>query len=664
METIEKQSAIFISEAKSGETGIIRHIKSKESLFIAPEEYDTVLKIFEKNFPEYKDLEISVVNSKNSKTRTYQTIREEAINYSKNLVKLDLITNIHLDSRDWKFMGIYSKNCPEWLLTYFGHMYNDITTVSIYDSLGLDGIEHIIKLTHLKTLVIQYQFLDRIVHLHKLNKNHVLENLIVIDYEESSNNDSLIYLKENGVQVYDINDLLKEQTNNEIQLSVCKAESIVLICFTSGSTGLPKGALISHRGLTSEGMSFLDTFDIPVEPRGRHFSYLPYAHVFEQLFTVVCLCKSLNIHYYSGDIKNIAADLVQAKPSYLIAVPRVLLRFYDMLQAKFQNLPSEEKKKLDQAYAEKLDNLRKTGNYAHEIYDKAIFDKISESIFGGKLTFILTGSAPIEGKVLEFFKIIFSSPVVEGYGMTEFAGALTYTDPMDPILGHVGVPITACEYKLIDVPELNYLTTDKDQDTGALKPMGELLGRGNTNFKGYLCQQDEYKNMVDEEGWVHSGDIAILLPGNRLKIVDRRKNIFKIDKGEYVAPEKVENILKLSNLILQSWVHGISTQSYPVALIVVDNSVVKRVAAEKNISCNDPDELLTHGAIIKIYLDEIEAVCKRNGLMPFEIPKRILLTFDPFTLDNGCLTVTLKMMRNGIRKLWEEKVNKLYSDEN
>jgi long-chain acyl-CoA synthetase len=287
---------------------------------------------------------------------------------------------------------------------------------------------------------------------------------------------------------------------------------------------------------------------------------------------------------------------------------------------------------------------------------------VVESIFGrSKINFILVGSAPIDAKILDFFKIVFSCPVTEAYGMTEFAGALTYTDLNDLESGHVGKPIIACEYKLINVPELNYLVTDIDPISHLNTPRGEVLGRGNTCFSGYLCRPDETNDILDKDGWIHSGDIAVLLPGNKLKIVDRRKNIFKLCQGEYIAPEKIENILKTCPYIMQNYIFGKSTESYVVALIIVESSTLENIAKSKGFNYSSSDELISNEHIKDFIFEEIKSVCKNGGLFGFETPLKILLSYEQFTIDNGMLTVTLKTMRSNIRKVWESRLNGLYN---
>jgi len=156
---------------------------------------------------------------------------------------------------------------------------------------------------------------------------------------------------------------------------------------------------------------------------------------------------------------------------------------------------------------------------------------------------MISGSAPISTEVLEFLKIAFCCQILEGYGQTECGAPATITWQKDPTSGHVGGPYRCLDVKLVDVPEMNYTSEDKDEKTGVYAPRGEVCYKGYNNFKGYFRQPEQTKETIDEDGWVHTGDIGIFLPNGALKIIDRKKNIFKLAQGEYIAPDKIEGKL-------------------------------------------------------------------------------------------------------------------------
>lgn len=199
-------------------------------------------------------------------------------------------------------------------------------------------------------------------------------------------------------------------------------------------------------------------------------------------------------------------------------------------------------------------------------------------LLGGKIKLMSTGSAPIDKKVLDFLKICFSSPIIEGYGLTETATGGGATDLADPVTGHVGGPSEAIKIRLKDLPEMEYLSTDKPY------PRGEICMTGPCIFKGYYKRPDKTAEAFDSDGWFMSGDVGMIYENGSIKIIDRSKNIFKLSQGEYIAPEKLENVFVLSPYIAQSMIYGDSLQSCLVAIVVPEEASVKKWAEEKGQS--------------------------------------------------------------------------------
>jgi long-chain acyl-CoA synthetase len=187
---------------------------------------------------------------------------------------------------------------------------------------------------------------------------------------------------------------------------------------------------------------------------------------------------------------------------------------------------------------------------------------------------MVTASAPIDPAVLEFLKVSFCCPFHEGYGLTESSGGSSITWANDPVAGHVGGPVPPVKWRLMDVPEMQYLSTDKPY------PRGELCMKGATVFSGYYKRPDKTAEAFDAQGWLKTGDVAIIYPNGSAKIIDRSKNIFKLSQGEYIAPEKLENIFSLSPYIANSFVYGDSLRSCTVAVFVPETEKVKKWASE------------------------------------------------------------------------------------
>lgn len=270
-----------------------------------------------------------------------------------------------------------------------------------------------------------------------------------------------------------------------------------------------------------------------------YLSYLPLAHVFERIFLICCMAYMMNYGFYQGDVMKLKEDLAELRPTIMISVPRLYNKFYDAMQGKIKELSGAKKTITEWGISTKLANLRKSAQYTHPFYDRIIFNKFKQ-VLGGRARVLITASAPIDKDVLEFLKVAFCCPMAEGYGQTETAspGTLTFLD--DPEGGHVGGPFRSNDIKLVDVPETGYTSEDKNSK-GEYQPRGEICIRGYNCFKGYFGQPERTKETLDENGWVHTGDIGTILPNGAIKIIDRLKNIFKLSQGEYIIPEKIEN---------------------------------------------------------------------------------------------------------------------------
>lgn len=254
---------------------------------------------------------------------------------------------------------------------------------------------------------------------------------------------------------------------------------------------------------------------------------------------------------------------------------------------------------------------------------------------------MVTASAPISGEVLTFFKIALGIHIYEVYGQTETNGPATCTLPSDPTAGHVGGVFPAMKLRLRDVPEMGYLASDNP-------PRGEIQFWGQNLFDGYFKNPEKTKEAFTDDGWVSSGDVGIILPNGAVKIVDRAKNIFKLAQGEYIAPEKLENIYVQCPLVAQIFVHGESIQSFIIAVIVLDPEVAKKWHADRNITDID----LENPELKKAVIAQMDAKAKEYNLTSLEKIKKVHLTLTPFTVENDLITPTFKIKRIGARKVF------------
>lgn len=466
-------------------------------------------------------------------------------------------------------------------------------------------------------------------------------------------------------------------------------DDMATICYTSGTTGNPKGAMLTHGNILSDYHGLLFN-GIDFSPDDRHVSYLPLAHMFERTVMTALLNTGAQCAFFSGSTVNLMDDIVLAKPTIFISVPRLLNRLYNrvtntMKGKKASCACSWPPPALQQRFfwngMKTKQKLLKENIYEEGFWDSVVFTNISKRL-GGNVRLIATGSAPIDKDVLDFLRIAFSCNVSEGYGQTECGAASNATVMGDCSTGHVGPPIPCCEQKLESVPDMNYFAeVGKGEGDGAGKSQGEVLIRGPNVFLGYFKEAAE--SPIDSDGWLHTGDIGEWTPTGCLRIIDRKKNLFKLSQGEYVAPEKVENAYAACKYILQSFVYGESTRDVTVAVIVVDPVLLRKDLAKASTQeaalsadavgvemaegssakvTSENAAMLASPAAIKMVMDALNEIRKSAKLMSFEHVKEIWLTDVEFTVDGGLITPTFKLKRPQLKEYFKDQIDKMYAD--
>ena len=403
----------------------------------------------------------------------------------------------------------------------------------------------------------------------------------------------------------------------------------------------------------------------PLRSSDRHLSYLPLAHIFERMTMCQVYAEGASIAFFRGDPLLLIEDLQACRPTILIAPPRVLNKIYDKIQVGIAAAGGMKKKLFDAAVATKMKNLVATGQLKHAFYDRLIFNKIKKGLGMDCLRAAVSGSAPISKTVMNFYRVMLGVPVIEGYGQTETSAVSTFSDPEDlSTAGHVGVPNVAVEIVLVDVPEMGYRHTDTNHKGQPCQGRGEIWVRGPTVFKGYYKEPEKTKEMIDEEGWLHSGDIGLWRVDGNLQIIDRKKNIFKLSQGEYVAPEKIENVIGHSLLIGQAFVYGDSFQTYLVAVIVPEEEAVRKMledSGESALAKAAFSDICKNEKLKSIIVKDIMQIGKDSGLYGFEIPRSIHLVHELFSVENGLLTPTFKLKRQQARDKYEKEIERMYA---
>ncbi|ORY48443.1 acetyl-CoA synthetase-like protein [Rhizoclosmatium globosum] len=609
--------------------------------------------------PVYWDGASGTWKAKDYVWQSYETVYARIKDFGSGVMKL--AEEFGLDDKHFNF-GVYSVNNPEYVIADFAiHMFS-LTLVALYDTLGADTSEYIINHAEVPIMLTTIDKIGNLVAL--VPKCPTLKVIIVNDGNLSLNSDQQLYLKlgrqilkERGVSLLLFSEVEKMGKSAPAEPRLPTPDHVAAISYTSGTTGVPKGALVLHKNVIAVMRSLYDS-GMALLPTDVHISYLPLAHIYEKLALNNMLLHGAAVGFSRGDTALLMDDISALKPTIFISVPRLYNRIYERIMSGATTGSAFKQALFKRAVAAKLANLKANGTLTHSIWDPIIFSKV-KAVLGGRLRAALSGSAPISNEVLNFLSIAFCAPVKEGYGQTESAAGCTYAVLKDYDPGHVGPPVSCNEIKLASVPEMKYLATDKPY------PRGEIWVRGNNT-----------KEALTEDGWLKTGDIGFIDKKGRIHIIDRKKNIFKLAQGEYVAPEKIENVYQKSPLIAQVYVHGDSLQSELVAIVVPDQEYAIPAAREAGVlPANTPNPgpaapgaplhpllktVCESEKMQAIFLKDMDRVGKEHKLKGFEFAKAVHLDSQGFSMENGLITPTFKLKRNEAADKFRPQIDAMY----
>ncbi|XP_010638076.1 long-chain-fatty-acid--CoA ligase 6 isoform X3 [Fukomys damarensis] len=597
-----------------------------------------------------------------------------------------------------QFIGVFAQNRPEWIIAELACYTYSMVVVPLYDTLGPGAIRYIINTADISTVIVDepQKAVLLLEHVERSETPGLKLVILMEPFEEA--------LKERGqkcgVLIKSMQDVEDRGHENHHAPVPPQPDDLSIVCFTSGTTGNPKGAMLTHGNVVADFSGFLKVTESQWAPTCAdvHFSYLPLAHMFERMvqllypwdgtsfhncrdvpgrsrfsgtwsrpnYRSVVYCHGGRVGFFQGDIRLLSDDMKALRPTIFPVVPRLLNRMYDKI---FSQADTPLKRWLLEFAAKRKQAEVHSGIIRNNsIWDELFFNKIQASL-GGRVRMIVTGAAPASPTVLGFLRAALGCQVYEGYGQTECTAGCTFTTPGDWTSGHVGAPLPCNHIKLVDVEELNYWTH---------KGEGEICVRGPNVFKGYLKDQERTKEALDSDGWLHTGDIGKWLPEGTLKIIDRKKHIFKLAQGEYVAPEKIENIYIRSEPVAQIYVHGDSLKAYLVGIVVPDPEVMPSWAQKKGIEGPYAD-VCANKDLKKAILEDLVRLGKESGLHSFEQVvtflclaqdvegerwsqvKAIYIHCDMFSVHNGLLTPTLKAKRPELREYFRKQIEELYS---
>ncbi|KAF9541450.1 hypothetical protein EC957_003069 [Mortierella hygrophila] len=609
--------------------------------------------------------------------QTYQQVSDRVERFGSGLVHLH--TQIHGLSeavQGWR-VGLWSNNRAEWTIASTSTLLYNIVSVGLYDTLGPEAVTFGINHSEIPVVVCSA---DHIASL--LKDSSKMPGLKIIISMDSLNPPTYLkvpnvasfggpilrtFAADKGIQLYDWDQVEELGQLFPRAHTPPKPQDPLTICYTSGTTGQPKGAILTHANFVAAVAA--SEIGYILTPDDTGISYLPMAHVFGRALEILLFSTGGRIGYSTGDPLRILEDVSVLQPTFFPTVPRLLNRIYARVYALTAGAPGFAGVVARRALAVKLANLKAGLGNKHAFWDRVLFNKVRMAL-GGKVERIMTASAPISAEVLSFIRVAFCVDISEAYGQTEVkhsTGGAASTQRGEMEAGHVGPPSPITELKLVDVPELNYFSTDKPY------PRGEVCVRGPNVFPGYLKDEKKTKEAIDDEGWLHSGDIGFIKENGTLTVIDRMKNVFKLSIGEYVAVEKIEyQIASRLPIALQFFVHGDPHEPCLVSIFVPDpetfpafaNNVLFPSGAGRltgkvddtfRTACQDPK-------LRRAVLQELTLVAQAAGLKKFEIPRAVLIEPNPFTIENDLLTPTFKIKRHPVVQAYRKQLDQLYRE--
>jgi long-chain acyl-CoA synthetase len=534
-------------------------------------------------------------------------------------------------------VALMSENRPEWSIADLAILSVGAVTVPLYTTQAVDQIDYILKDSSTRALLISG---GRVLkHARKgFEDSNQLDYVVIFDSADAGEVERSVTLEDIETRGAEIEVQSPESFDEELARG--SADDLATIIYTSGTTGEPKGVMLTHANFIANVRSICD--GLPISATDTSLSVLPLSHIFERTVFYVFCYMGVSVNY-AASLDHVGEYLREVKPTIMTAVPRLFESVYHRIIKKGMSAGGlktrifERSLRIGQRVAELEDKQKRvplTLRARHAVADRLVFTKWREGI-GGRLRYFVSGGAPLS-PTLSYSFLGAGIKILQGYGMTETC-IVCANRPEDNRVGSIGKPFKDIEMKIAED--------------------GEMLIRGPNVMKGYY-RHPQATEAVMHDGWLATGDVGYQGKGGHFFITDRKKDLFKLSNGKYVAPQQIESLLKQSEFINQVVVVG-SSRKFPVALIVPHWEALRSALRDSGETIPDKrKELSERPAALKLVQKDVTRLTAH--LADYERVRRIALLPEEFSIDSGEMTPTLKVKRNVVDQKFGGLIEELY----
>lgn len=596
--------------------------------------FTTITELFDAVIEQYGKTSRAVLRYKSAgqyNDISYQELRQRVEVFACGLASLGVQRGDNL--------LMISENRPEWVIADMAMVHLGAVNVPVFPTLTPKQIEYILKDSNSK-----YAIASNPMQLNKILKatesGHPLKAIIVMGEPSQPVSGNIISFN----QMYQQGEMFQKTypTFFDEQRKKVKPEDLLTIIYTSGTTGNPKGVMLTHKNLVSNIYASAEC--IPITEDDVLLSFLPLCHSYERMagyYTALACGATIA---YAESVETVRDNMLEVRPTIITTVPRLFERIHTRIMRRVENSPPLRRKIFHWAMdvgkryvkAKKEKNVSKVQEIQHKIADKLAFSRIREQT-GGRMKYFVSGGAALPKELGEFFEAI-GIQILEGYGLTETSPVISVNRLDNYKFGSVGKPIPHVEVKIAED--------------------GEILVRGPNVMKGYWNDPQSTAEMIDKDGWLHTGDIGMIDDDGFIHITDRKKHLFVSSGGKNIAPQPIENLFVQSPLIDQFVLIG-DKRMFCCALIVPDFDALKELCRRNNISFSSDEDLVNKKEIYELYEKEINSLQK--DLANFERVRKFTLLSKPFTLENGEITPKLNVRRKVVEERYKDLIDKMYS---